>query len=108
MLFVEDRLRELMDIRIYMDTPLDLCLLRRIERDVIERNRSIESVIIQYQKTVRPMFLKFIEPSKRHADLIVPNGGKNRVAIDVIKAKMKELLNHSVAEKRIEETCFEQ
>lgn len=97
LLFVDDILRDLLDIKIYMDTPLDLCLLRRIERDVVERNRDIDSVITQYTQTVRPMFLKFIEPSKRHADLIVPNGGKNRVAIDVIKAKMKELLNHTIA-----------
>jgi uridine kinase len=92
LLFTEHSLRELMDIRIYMSTPLDVCLLRRLTRDVIERNRSFESVVHQYETTVRPMYLQFIEPSSRHADLIVPRGGENRIAIDMIKAKMRELL----------------
>ncbi|MEM1243269.1 MAG: uridine kinase [Pseudomonadota bacterium] len=96
LLFVEKKLRDLMDIRIYIDTPLDICLLRRLQRDLIERKRSIESVATQYQNTVRPMFLQFIEPSKQHADIIVPRGGGNRIAIDLIKAKMKELLNGSI------------
>lgn len=93
LLFAEKILRDLMDIRIFIDTPLDLCLVRRIERDVIERERSLNSVINQYQETVRPMFLEFIEPSKRYAHFIVPIGGRNRVAIDLIKARMRELLN---------------
>ncbi len=92
LLFVEPELRKLMDIRIFMDTPLDICLLRRITRDVIERQRSIESVLEQYENTVRPMYLQFIEPSKRYADIIVPRGGENRIAIDMIQAKMRELL----------------
>ncbi len=95
LLFSEKNLRNLMDIRIYVDTALDIAFIRRLTRDVFERGRSVESVIEQYEKTVRPMFLKFIEPSKRHADVIVPHGGKNRIAIDMIKAKMKELLNDS-------------
>ncbi len=95
LLFIDQKLRDLMNIKIYMDTSLDLCLLRRIQRDVLNRGRNIESVINQYQQTVRPMFFQFIEPSKKHADLIVPNGGRNRVAIDVIKAKMRELLSNS-------------
>jgi uridine kinase len=85
-------LRDLMDIRIFMDTPLDICLLRRLNRDILERGRSVESVLEQYQATVRPMYLQFIEPSKRYADIIVPRGGANRIAIDMIKAKMRELL----------------
>ena len=93
MLFSEPKLRELMDIRIFMDTPLDICLLRRLRRDIIERGRSMESVLAQYEKTVRPMYLQFIEPSKHYADIIVPRGGENRIAIDMIKAKMKEMLN---------------
>jgi uridine kinase len=93
LLFVEPRLRDLMDIRIYMDTALDICLIRRLTRDIVERERTLESVIEQYQNTVRPMYLQFIEPSKRYADIIVPRGGENRIAIDLIKAKMKELLN---------------
>ena len=92
LLFVEPALRDVMDIRIFMDTPLDICLLRRMHRDVIERQRSFESVLTQYQDTVRPMYLQFIEPSKRYADIIVPRGGENRIAIDMIQAKMRELL----------------
>ncbi len=92
LIFADSKLCDLLNIRIFIDTPLDLCLARRIQRDVVERNRSISSVITQYKETVRPMFLQFIEPSKKHADLIVPKGGKNRIAIDIIKAKMKDLL----------------
>jgi uridine kinase len=92
LLFYEPMLRDLMDIRIFVDTPLDVCFIRRLERDIVERSRSVESVINQYIKTVRPMYQQFIEPSKRHADIIVPKGGKNRIAIDMIKAKLSELL----------------
>ena len=99
LLFVEKELRELMDIRIFMETALDICLIRRLKRDVKERDRTLDSVLRQYEKTVRPMFLQFIEPSKRYADVIVPRGGGNRIAIDMIKAKMRELLgNHNQAE----------
>lgn len=94
LLFVESPLRELMDIRIFMDTPLDVCLIRRLKRDIKERHRSLDSVLKQYEDTVRPMYLQFIEPSKRYADIIVPRGGGNRIAIDVIKAKMRELLGN--------------
>ncbi len=92
LIFVDPELRSRMDIRIFMDAPLDICLTRRLKRDILERGRSIESVLNQYENTVRPMFLQFIEPSKRYADLIVPRGGENRIAIDLIKAKMRELL----------------
>ncbi|CAM4424893.1 MAG: Uridine kinase [Legionellaceae bacterium] len=92
LLFIEPALRKIMDIRIFMDTPLDICLIRRLKRDVIERNRTFNSVLEQYETTVRPMYMQFIEPSKRYADIIVPRGGENRIAIDMIKAKMKELL----------------
>lgn len=92
LLFVEQKLRELMDIRIYMETSLDICLIRRLKRDIKERGRSLDSVLKQYEDTVRPMYMQFIDPSKRHADLIVPRGGGNRIAIDMIKAKMRELL----------------
>jgi uridine kinase len=92
LLLSDQALRELMDIRIFMSTPLDVCLLRRLKRDVVERHRSFESVVYQYETTVRPMYLQFIEPSSRYADLIVPRGGENRIAIDMIKAKMRELL----------------
>lgn len=93
LLFVEPELRELMDICIFMDTALDICLMRRLKRDLVERGRSVDSVLNQYVNTVRPMYLQFIEPSKRYADIIVPRGGENRIAIEMIKAKMRELLN---------------
>lgn len=94
LLFSDEAMRSLMDILIYVDTPLDVCLIRRLTRDIVERERTLESVLSQYQHTVRPMFLQFIEPSKRYADIIVPKGGKNRIAIDMIKAKMHQLLGH--------------
>jgi len=97
LLFSDAKLRELMDIRIFMSTPLDICLMRRLQRDVIERERTFESVIDQYRNTVRPMYLQFIEPSSRYADIIVPRGGENRIAIDMIKAKMRELLASTVS-----------
>ena len=84
------RLRDEMNFSIFVDTPLDICLMRRIKRDVNERGRSMDSVMAQYQKTVRPMFLQFIEPSKQYADIIVPRGGKNRIAIDILKAKISQ------------------
>lgn len=92
LLFSDKALREVMDIRIFMSAPLDVCLIRRLKRDVVERHRSFESVLHQYETTVRPMYLQFIEPSSRYADLIVPRGGENRIAIDMIQAKMRELL----------------
>jgi uridine kinase len=95
LLFAEQNLRDLMDIRIFMETALDICLIRRLKRDVKERERTLDSVLKQYEETVRPMFLQFIEPSKRYADIIVPHGGGNRIAIDMIKAKMRELLEIS-------------
>lgn len=95
LLFSEEALRELMDIRIFMSAPLDICLIRRLKRDVAERHRSLDSVLEQYETTVRPMYLQFIEPSSRYADLIVPRGGENRIAIEMIQAKMRELLAHT-------------
>ncbi len=95
LLFSDKALREVMDIRIFMSAPLDVCLSRRLMRDVVERHRSFESVLHQYETTVRPMYLQFIEPSSRYADLIVPRGGENRIAIDMIQAKMRELLQLS-------------
>ncbi|KTD64996.1 uridine kinase [Legionella shakespearei] len=92
LLFTDKALREVMDIRIFMSTPLDICLTRRLKRDVVERHRTFESVVHQYETTVRPMYLQFIEPSSRYADIIVPRGGENRIAIEMIQAKMRELL----------------
>ncbi|MEC5342077.1 uridine kinase [Brenneria populi] len=90
LLLTEARLRDEMNFSIFVDTPLDICLLRRMRRDVNERGRSMDSVMEQYQKTVRPMFMQFIEPSKQYADIIVPRGGKNRIAIDILKAKISQ------------------
>jgi uridine kinase len=84
-------LRDQFDIKVYMDTPLDICLVRRIKRDLIERNRSVESVTSQYLETVRPMYYQFIEPSKAWADIVITRGGKNRMAIEVLKAKIRQL-----------------
>ena len=92
LIFNDPELRDLMDIKVYMDTPADTSLIRRLQRDISERGRTVDSVINQYQKTVKPMYLRFIQPSKMHADLIVPHGGKNMIAVDLIRAKLKELL----------------
>ncbi|MSP53145.1 MAG: uridine kinase [Gammaproteobacteria bacterium] len=95
LLFTDQKLRDLFDMSIFMDSPLDICLIRRLSRDINERGRTLECVLTQYQDTVRPMYLQFIEPSKRYADIIVPRGGANRIAIDVIQAKMRELLGQN-------------
>ena len=92
LLLTDPRLRNLIHASVFMDTPLDICLLRRMKRDVAERGRTMDSVMEQYQKTVRPMFMQFIEPSKQYADIIVPRGGKNRIAIDVLTAHIARLL----------------
>ncbi len=92
LLLTDEKLREQFDISVFMDSPLDICLLRRIKRDLVERGRDIDSITEQYEKTVRPMFYKYIEPSRQHADLIVTRGGKNRIAINIIKAKVRHLL----------------
>ena len=87
-------LRELMDIKLYVDTDSDLRFIRRLTRDVRERGRSADSVIEQYVATVRPMHLEFVEPSKRYADVILPEGGFNRVALDMITTKIRAVLEH--------------
>merc|ERR1712159_444207 len=89
LLFTNSKIREIMEIKIFVDTPLDICLSRRLNRDVNYRKRSINSVLDQYKRTVRPMYLQFIEPSKRYADIIVPRGGGNRIAIDLITAQIR-------------------
>lgn len=95
LIFVEKELRDLMDIKLYVDTDADERLLRRIKRDLIERGRSIESIITQYNCTVKPMHLEFVEPSKRWADIIIPKGGENEVAIDMVAVKIKEMLRNA-------------
>ena len=97
LIFVEKQLRELMDIKIFVDTDADERLLRRLRRDLVERGRSIESVMEQYTETVKPMHLEFVEPSKRWADIIIPTGGENLVAIDMVVTRIRELLRNPSA-----------
>ena len=92
LLFVEPRLRDLLDFKIYVDTPADVRLIRRVRRDLRERGRDLEDVLRQYLGTVRPMHLEFVEPSKRYADVIVPVGGENRVALAMVIAQVEQLL----------------
>lgn len=89
----EKEVRDLLDIKIYVDTDADVRIIRRIVRDINERGRKLESVINQYLNVVRPMHMQFIEPSKRYADIIVPEGGYNKVAIDIIVANIKQFLS---------------
>ena len=93
----EPALRERMDIKLFVDAPDDVRLIRRIQRDLHERGRDIESVIQQYKRTVRPMHLEFVEPSKREADVIIPHGGHNRVALDMVLAHVQTLLHQPTA-----------
>jgi len=92
LIFVERDLRKLFDVKIFVDTDADIRFIRRLQRDIIERNRTQESVIRQYLETVRPMHMEFVEPSKRHADVIIPEGGYNRVALDMVTARISQLL----------------
>lgn len=92
-LILQDKdLRDLLDIKIYVDTDPDVRIIRRLVRDINERGRTVDSVINQYLNVVRPMHMQFIEPSKRYADLIIPEGGHNKVAIDIITANIKQYL----------------
>jgi uridine kinase len=92
LLLTDEKLREQFDISVFMDTPLDICLLRRIKRDIEERGRTLQSVTEQYEQYVRPAFFDFIFPSKQYADLVVTRGGQNEIAIDIIKTKIRQLL----------------
>jgi uridine kinase len=92
LIFSDPELRKMMDIKVYIDTDADVRFIRRLNRDIHERGRSAESVIRQYQDSVRPMHLQFVEPSKRYADIIIPEGGHNKVAIDLLKVKIQDLL----------------
>lgn len=92
LLFAEPRLRELLDFKIFVDTDPDVRLMRRIRRDVDERGRSLDDILRQYNETVRPMHLEFVEPSKRWADVIVPEGGENRAALEMVIARVEKLL----------------
>jgi uridine kinase len=92
LILMEPVLRELLDIKIFVDTDADIRFIRRLQRDIAERGRTSDSVIRQYLDTVRPMHLEFVEPSKRYADVIIPEGGLNTVAMDILVARIKTLL----------------
>jgi uridine kinase len=93
LIFSERTLRELFDVKIFVDTDSDIRFIRRLERDITERARTTETVISQYMNTVRPMHLEFVEPSKRYADIIIPEGGMNIVALDMVIARIEGLLS---------------
>jgi uridine kinase len=98
LLVLEDpALRHLMDIKIYVDADPDIRFIRRLKRDLTERGRTLDQVIRQYEQSVRPMHLQFVEPSKRYADLVIPEGGYNFVAIDLMKTKIRSLLAEEAA-----------
>ncbi|MFZ0370306.1 MAG: uridine kinase [Halobacillus sp.] len=91
----DERLRDLMDIKVFVDTDADVRIIRRMMRDINERGRTLDSVIEQYINVVRPMHLQFVEPTKRYADLIIPEGGQNHVAIDLMATKIQTVLNET-------------
>ena len=95
LIFAEPELRQLFDVKIFVDTDADIRFIRRLKRDIAERGRTVESVIDQYMQTVRPMHLKFVEPSKRYADVIIPEGGHNMVAIDMLADRIRTMLASS-------------
>jgi uridine kinase len=92
LLLTDPHLREQFNITVFMDTPLDVCLLRRIKRDMEERGRTLSSITEQYENYVRPAFFEFISPSKQFADLVVTRGGRNEIALDILKTKIRSLL----------------
>ena len=95
LIFAEPKLRDMLDLKIYVDTDPDICLIRRINRDVKKRGRSLDSVLQQYLNTVKPMYHEFVEPSKRYADIIVPEGGYNDVANGIIINRAKTIIEKS-------------
>jgi len=92
LVFDDPELRDMMDMKVYVDADADVRFIRRLDRDVRERGRSLESIVDQYMSTVRPMHLQFVEPSKRYADIIIPEGGHNRVALETIIARIRTML----------------
>ncbi len=100
LVFVDERLRELMDIKLFVDTDTDVRVFRRIRRDIEQRGRTFDSVRDQYYRTVRPMHLQFVEPSKRWADLIIPEGGNNAVALQLVCARLQHIVAEAASGKR--------
>ena len=97
LVFAEPKLREMFDVKLYVDTDADIRFIRRLRRDIEERGRTTESVVEQYLTTVRPMHLEFVEPSKRYADVIIPEGGFNEVAIEMVAARLRGMLSEQRA-----------
>ncbi|HJQ11174.1 MAG TPA: uridine kinase [Gemmatimonadaceae bacterium] len=97
LLFVDDRVRELCDVKVFVDADADIRLIRRLQRDTADRGRPLDEIIDQYLSTVQPMHLQFVEPSKRYADVIVPRGGHNAIAIEMIVAKIQRRLASAAA-----------
>ncbi|MFN8476082.1 MAG: uridine kinase [Anaerolineae bacterium] len=108
LILAEKHVRDYLDIKVFVDTDADLRFIRRLRRDTHERGRSTDSVIEQYLATVRPMHLEFVEPSKRYADIIIPNGGHNRVALDMIVARIGEISRAYLRERDEDATSNEQ
>ncbi len=98
LILAEPALREMMDIRVFVDTDADIRFIRRLSRDIAERGRTVDSVVQQYLETVQPMHLEFVEPSKRHAHVIIPTGGRNRVAVDMLIARVRAEIHDPRAE----------
>lgn len=99
LIFAEPRITELLDVKVYVDTPDDIRFIRRLRRDIVERGRTVESVISQYFATVRPMHFEFVEPSKRNADIIIPEGGNTEIGIDFLCSKIREELSKELIQK---------
>ena len=89
-----DKIRDMMNIKIYIDTPSDLRIIRRIKRDIEERSRTLESIVKQYYENVRPMHIKFVKPTKQYADIIIPTGSKNKIAINILRSKIFDIINN--------------
>ncbi len=103
LIFYEKELREIMDVKVFVDTDDDLRLLRRLKRDINDRGRSVNSVLNQYETFVRPMHLEFVEPSKRYADIIIPHGGQNKAALEIVNAFITEKITAQNADLRTED-----
>lgn len=97
LLFTEQKLRDLLDIKVYVDTDDDLRFIRRMQRDIVERARTVDSVVNQYMETVKPMYHQFVEPTKRYADIILPEGGANAVGIGMLEAQIRAILSRNKA-----------
>lgn len=93
LIFAEPRVLDLLDVRVFVDTPDDIRLMRRLKRDIIERGRTVERTLEQYERTIRPMHFEFVEPSKRHADIIIPEGGQPHISVEFLCGLVREKLN---------------